>query len=189
MKAVGLAIGTLLIVLLLGAAAVVAGRLLEPPAEAAVPGAGQRQMVLSHDDGSGPVQVRITTQPAPELPDRPSDAGGVFVRREDDAIVVGTGAIEVDVNITGDAEPQLTVRSDGPEVEVLVTRDTQVYEDVTDLDAVLSEASGGDKTVQQVVRPVESAEGIGKNTEVQVWGQQRGDRIVADVIVFRKVRF
>lgn len=187
MKRIMVVTGVVVVLMLLGTAAVVGGKMLNTET-ASAPAAGNRVMVIARDTGSGPVQFRISTAPAAELPDRPAESGGIFLRRQDDAIVLGTGNVSVDMEVEEGQEPVLTVRSDGPEVEVLITRDTQVYEDVTDLDEALAGASGGEVTVQQVVLAVDSADALGANMEVEVWGTRRGDRIVAETLVYRKVR-
>ena len=151
-------------------------------------GAPARVMELVRDDGSGPVSVRITVEPSPNLPDRESDASGVFVSREDDSIMVGTGGIELDVNVertqAGSLEPTVTLSHNGPVVEVVVTNGTAIYKEETEMP---SPSKSGDQTVQQVVRPVDSLDELGKNTELQVWGRQSGDRVVADILVYRIV--
>ena len=151
-------------------------------------GAPARVMELVRDDGSGPVSVRITVQPSPDLPDRPSEASGVFVSRKDDSIMVGTGAIELDVDVertqAGSLEPTVTLSHNGPVVEVVVTNRTTIYKEVTEIP---SPTKSGDQSVQQVVRPVDSLDELGKNTELQVWGRQSGDRVVADILVYKIV--
>ena len=151
-------------------------------------GAPARVMELVHDDGSGPVSVRITVEPSPDLPDRPSEASGVFVSRDDNSIMVGTGGVELDVEVRqtkgGTLEPQVSLSHTGPEVEVVVTHDTILYREETEMP---SPDKSGDKTVQQVVTPVDSLDELGKNTELQVWGRKTGDRVVAQVLVYRIV--
>ena len=144
------------------------------------------------DVGNGPVSVKVTTMPAPELPDAPSDVHGVFVSREDNSITVGTGAIELNVEIHqapgGAIEPNVSLTANGPEIEVVVTHDTVIYrEETEDPGGSGRDVKGGEYTVQQVVRQVDSLEELGKNTEVIAWGEQRGDRIVADILVYRIV--
>ena len=151
-------------------------------------GAPARVMELVRDDGSGPVSVRITVEPSPDLPDRESEASGVFVSREDDSIMVGTGGIELDVNVertqAGSLEPTVTLSHNGPVVEVVVTNGTAIYKEETEMP---SPSKSGDQTVQQVVRPVDSLDELGKNTELQVWGRKSGDRVVADILVYKIV--
>lgn len=174
------------------AAGIVAWQLLGPPAQRAAAssetaaGAGGRVIAISRDTGSGPVSVRIFTEPSEELPDRPAETGGAFVRREDDSIFVGTGNITLDVEVDGaTGQSDVSLQSDGPEVEVVVTRDTVLYEDITDLDEAFADGESGDKILQQRLRPG-SLEEVGPNMELQVWGERQGDRVVAEVLVYRR---
>lgn len=64
---------------------------------------------------------------AEELPQLPPDAFGLFVRREDNSLFVGTGGINIDAEIDG--SPVFSF--DGPVVEVVVNSKTSVYKDVT----------------------------------------------------------
>ena len=136
--------------------------------------------------------MRISIEPSPELPDTPSEVGGVFLRREDNSVFIGTGATELNVEIhqteAGAIEPKVSLTSNGPEVEVVVSHETVLYEDVTDIPGFDGVAGkGGAHTIQQMVKRVDSLEEMKGNAELQVWGSKRGDRVVADVIVFRIV--
>jgi hypothetical protein len=139
-------------------------------------------------DGGAPVSVQTTILPAPELPDEPTAASGVFVRREDNSIVVGTGNIDLDVDVevnpeTGQETTTLTPRTDGPEIEVVITHDTLVYLDVTDF-TVNEPVESGEREIVQAVRQVETADEIGENMEMQVWGERSGDRVIASIVVY-----
>lgn len=107
--------------------------------------------------------MRISIESAPELPDAPSEVSGVFLRREDNSVFVGTGAIELDLNVeideTGAIVPSVSLTSNGPEVEVVVSHDTVLYEDVTDIPGFDGVAGkGGAHTIQQMVKRVDSLE-------------------------------
>ncbi len=69
-------------------------------------------------------------------------------------------------------------------MEVVVTEQTLIYRD-TSLDTI-PKPSAGQTTlqIQQVVEPV-SLDQVVQGTLVQVWGQKRGDRVIADEIVLR----
>ena len=195
MKRVFWIVATLFLLTVLVAAGVVAWQLLGPPAQRAAassePAAsvGQRVMAISRDTGSGPISVRIFTEPAEELPDRPAETGGAFVRREDDSIFVGTGNITLDVEVdSATGQNDVSLKSDGPEVEVVVTHDTMLYEDITDMDEAFADGKSGDKILQQRLRPG-SLEEVGPNIELQVWGERRGDRVIAEVLVYRRPGF
>ena len=88
----------------------------------------------------------------------------------------------------GAIEPSVSLAVDGPEIEVLGTHDTVIYREETEEPGGSGgDVKGGEYTVQQVVRQVDSLEELGKNTEVIAWGEQRGDRVVADILVYRTV--
>ena len=191
MNRVGLIIGSVVLVAVLAGAAFVGARMLAASDQAAagVPGGGGRVMQIINDDGSGPVALNIRIEPAPELPDRPAETAGLFVRRQDNSLIVGTGNITLDVEVDGaTGEETVTTNHTGPEVEVVVSRDTVIYHDITEIDVEPSARQSGEMTVQQVVEPVDSLAEIGENTEVQAWGEKRGDRVVAEVLVYHQPR-
>jgi hypothetical protein len=171
--------GVVVLLMLLASAAFVGTRMLTAPDETAgAAGGGGRVMEIVSDDGSGPVSLRIIIEPASELPDRPSEVSGVFVRRQDDSIFVGTGNVELDVDIEDGGEPVINLSSDGPEIEVVVTRDTIIYSDETDIHGDSAPQESGEKKIQQVIKLVDSLDEVGPNSELQVWGERRGDRVV-----------
>lgn len=182
-------VGIVALVALLAGAAYVGARMLGTPGAVADSGPRGKVLELVGDDGSGPVSVRIHIEPAPELPDRPTDAAGIYVRRQDSSIYVGTGGIELAVEVDGNTgERQVNLSHSGPEVEVVYTRDTLLYRDETEMPiAEPGKMKSGEQTIQQRIVPASSLEEIGQNTELQVWGRKSGDRIVAEVIVYRVV--
>ena len=98
--------------------------------------------------------------------------------------------LEVMVEVDDTGEREVSFEHSGPEVEVVVSRDTILYQDVTRYvpdDPAARKSS--ERTVQQVVKPIDSLEEIGQNAEMEVWGERRGDRIVAEVVVYRIVDF
>jgi hypothetical protein len=181
-------IGGIVSVVLLAGAVFVAARLLNSPQEAA--GGGGEIMMVS-DKGGGAVSISLDIEPAPELPATPAEVMGLFVRREDNSIFVGTGEIELRVEVDqATGQRQSSADYSGPVLEVVATRDTTIYRDETQFPEPGS-ASGGRQTIQQVVKPVDSLEELGentKNTEIQVWGTRSGDRVVAEVLVYRTLK-
>ncbi len=123
--------------------------------------------------------------PAAELPERPSEAGGVLKRQEDNSYFVGTGSISVNVNVVN-GETSTAVDHSGPEIEVVTNHDTQFYRDVTKVS--LTAAESKEQTVHQEVVPVEQPETMPDGTNFQAWGEKRGDRVVADMIVYSDSR-
>ncbi|MCB9008274.1 MAG: hypothetical protein H6656_13040 [Ardenticatenaceae bacterium] len=151
-------------------------------------GGGRVMQSISSQNGGPPVAVQTTILPAPELPDEASAAFGVLVSREDNTLLVGTGNIDLEVDIevnpeTGQESTSLIPRTDGPQLEVVITPDTIIYRDVTDLSIPPDQESGEREVVQQV-RQVDSADDITGNLELEIWGERRGDRIVATVLVY-----
>jgi hypothetical protein len=141
--------------------------------------------VIVLDNGSGP--VRITFADAPETPDEPPTVFGLFVRRQDNSLYVGTGTIEVSVEVVND-EVQVNAANDGPDIEVVVTGDTILYEDITEMPVIGPEdAERGELVVQRAVKQVDSLEGVTDNMEIRVWGQQSGERVIADVLVYEAI--
>ncbi len=187
-RSVLVASSALVLLALLVSAAFVGARMLRASGEQeSEPEFRGRVMEMVSDNGSGPVSQRITVLPAPELPARPSETSGMFVRRQDNSLFVGTGGTTVDVEVDGNTgERVVNLGHTGPEIEVVVNHDTVIYRDETDLSAGDSgERKSGEREVQQVLEPVDSLDEINKQTEFEIWGEQRGDRVVAQILVYR----
>ena len=169
------------LVLLLAGAAFMGMRLLaeqgnsEGPEEALVaelPGG------LELMDGETSV-IQTQVENASELPETEPDAFGLFERREDNSIFVGTGEPRPVFIENEDGTSDFVLKQDGPELEVVVTGETAVYKDVTELS--FDDPPSG--SIQQEVAPG-SADEVGDQSSVLVWGQRRGDRIIAQVLVY-----
>ena len=174
--------------LLLAGGAYTAVQLLSEPEPVTAGSGGGRVMhsVQVGNDGV-PVSVQMTILPAPELPAAEPAAAGIVLRRQDDTLTVGTGdielAVEVEVNATGRESQSVVPSTNGPELEVVLTRDTRLYRDVTGVAGQRPDESG-EVTITQELRPATASDEIEAQMEVQVWGERRGDRIVAEVLVF-----
>ena len=181
-----------ILAVILAGAGFMAARLFSTPEEAAADTPdgqpGKKIIELVRDEGDGPFSLRVVVEPAPELPNRFPEAAGVFVNRDGDQIVVGTGQIELDIEVEIPGEETITLSHNGPEVEVVVNDNTVIYHDVTDLDFKPSAQENGEKIIQQRVELAASANGVGENTELQVWGERQGDQIMAEVLVYREAR-
>ena len=192
-KQIGLIAGGIGLVAILVAAAYFGAQMLNAPQEAAAAteggiGGGHRVLEIAVDDGNGMKMARITFERAPELPDRPPETGGVFIRNEDNSYFVGTGNIELSVEVENGV-PSVSLSNDGPEMEVVVTRDTIFYEEVTERPTPDQFPDSGEMVIQQALQPLDALpEELGDNVELQVWGEKRGDRIIAEVFVYRVVR-
>jgi hypothetical protein len=183
-----LVLGGLVIVLLV-AGAFMAGRLINQSSSAAGPlGGSGEKIVISGGPGGGDSTYSIDILPAEELPKTPPEANGIFVRREDNSVFIGTGNISVEITSDGPGSGPLDTNSsyDGPVVEVVIGKETLVYKDVSNED--LEGAPSGDVEIQQKVEEG-SIDEIGENSSVQVWGKKTGDRVIAEVIVYSQPMF
>jgi hypothetical protein len=171
-RSIWIASGVVALVLLLAGAAFVGGRLLGSPDL----GSDDQEFIVSDSGGvKTGTGVLLDVERAAEMPDVPADLAGLFVRREDNSLFVGTGNLSA-VKV-GD---EWKTNHDGPVVEVVTTHDTLIYRDDTLQQLGGSPPSG---PVQQVLKPG-SLDELGVNSTVQAWGERRGDRLVAEVIVF-----
>ena len=188
-KTLLLIISALMLVAILTAAAFLAGRLMNRKPSS------QQPQILGGTVGDGPFTIAgglessgvvvgeqtigLDFQPAKELPTTPPVTAGLFTRRLDNSIFVGTGmSVSVMTADTGgDAQSPVT-SYDGPEVEVVITKETLIYRDVTKFDLENPSAA-----VQQELEPG-SLEDLNSQNMVSVWGQKTGDRLVAEVILF-----
>ncbi len=156
--------GGLLLLLLVGAAFVAGGLLTRQPQEGAF--VRMEEGGATYRTFTGPVE-----RPE-ELPDEEPDVAGVVTRRDGNSLFLGTGnSVKIGVGPDGATD----VEYDGPEVEVVVTHDTEIYEERIEFQ---------EDTVRDIVEPG-SLENIGRGNSVQVWGEKRGDRVVARVLVYQ----
>ncbi len=171
MKRKRLIIGIVAVLLLAGA--YVAGRLLNESLGPIRVGGGN--VTISSGDGS---MVEAEYVPAEELPDSPPEIAGLFSRREDNTIFVH----ETDggFRISMDEEGNVSTNAGDEETEIVVTNETEIYSDITS--NKISELKDGD-TLKQTLKPG-SIEELGSLSFLQVWGERRGDRIIADVLVY-----
>jgi hypothetical protein len=174
------------LIVFLGAAAFLGARLLKPQ-QTDANGVNGNMMVLSQGGGPGGVaskSVRLNVTPAPELPVQQADTAGLFVRREDQSIFLGTGNVTMMVKQGADnAPPEQSANYDGPVVEVVINHDTKIYQDISDFTPNMNSDSG-EQSIQQVVKPG-SLDDLTTNSMISVWGEKRGDRYIAKVISFR----
>lgn len=174
-----LAIGLVLVAVLAGAA-FLAGRLMN---HANAGPAGPQ--VFAGPDGSQVMAMELKMEAAPELPQTSPEASGVFTRREDKSIYIGTftgseGGVAFSASAGGDVTTHtLSIPYDGPVLEVVVTQETTLYRDTTQLDAEQLSS----ETVQQTVGPG-NLDDLSSDSMLTVWGRRIGDRIIADVLLY-----
>ncbi len=180
-----------LVVIIIGAAAFIAGRLLNG-------GPNPLGILPFAENGAQSFAVSINMKPAPELPTAQADAVGTFVSRQDNSFTIQTipmmavggtggqtgGAVVVSGSSSSPDQGGLSVvgpaGSDGPKLEVVVTSSTKIYRDATEMP---SEPPSGSTTIQQKVEPG-TLDDIRDQTMIMVWGRKSGDRLIADVISF-----
>jgi hypothetical protein len=159
----------LVLVLFVGAAAFLGGRYLQNGSLSTAGGNGG--MFSSSGEPGGSVRRQFSNHeliPAPELPKKAPDENGIFVRRQNNSLFVGTGQL-------------LSGSYDGPVVEVVVTNSTKLYRDDTQLDSSPL-PSNGTKFQQKVVPG--NLDEIGEDSLINAWGRKTGNRLIADVLVY-----
>ncbi len=149
-------------------------------------GPGGLMRLSSAGGPSGGKSVSFKIKPAPELPQQAPDVRGMVTKAQDNSFFVS----QVDnmmVRINKDGEQQTMATPTGPATEVVVSKDTKIYRDAT-MDNVSPENTSGSADnpaeIQQKLELTDvSAITANTNSFVQVWGQRRGDRLIADIIV------
>ncbi|HTP08813.1 MAG TPA: hypothetical protein VMP08_11210 [Anaerolineae bacterium] len=167
--------GVIALIVLLGGAAFVGGRLLN---NQAAPAPGPDGLMIKGGPG-GAQGVSVQIEPAKELPAAKADALGLFAERKDNSIFVTIGSkfmVQVDKN--GNVNTQTD--GNGDKLEIVVTGDTTIYKDVTEASLNNPPSNG---TVQQQLAPG-SLDEIGTNSFVSAWGEKRGDRVIAKVLMY-----
>jgi len=165
-----------IVVLLVGAAAFMAGRMLNQTVGPVGPGGP-----LGSNGGSFSVQL----VPAEELPKTQPEVMGSFVERKDNTIVLtsapletGAGGVVVDSQSSAGGDDEALTSKEmpsGPKVEVVVTSETVIYRDTTDF------SKGG--TVQETVGEG-TLDDLNADSMIRVWGRKSGDRVIADILFY-----
>ena len=96
-----------------------------------------------------------------------------MVERRDNSLIVqpivkGAGAVE----------------DSGPQVEVVITNETKLYLNAT-FDAVSRAEMPADTPVQEILEPISLDQVVIADTFVLVWGERRGDRLIASFMTFQ----
>ena len=168
------------LIVFVGVAAFIAGRMLNGKVG---------PLGLGMPIGGGDVMsISVQVTPAPELPTTEPETRGLFVERKDNSIFVsvismdagGKGVVlQVDRGGGGDEEPSLSgPKADGPKKEVVVTSETTIYLENTDLGEPKPREN---KVIQQTVTEG-SLDDLTSQSFVTVWGRKSGDRIIAEVL-------
>jgi hypothetical protein len=168
-----------IIVLLVGAAAFVAGRMLN---------GNVGPLGLFGIGGNGDMMsVQINVIPAEELPKTRAEVVGLFVERQDNTIIVssiplksGAGGMVLEKGGGESVAGSPADLDSGPKVEVVVTNETTIYRETTELSGP---PSGEEETIQQTVEE-STLDDLNSQSMVMVWGRQSGDRIIAEVLFY-----
>ena len=158
-----------LAILLIGIAAFIAGRMIN----------GKVGIVGLGGPNGGRVSISLEDiTPAPELPGTRADITGLFVERKDNTIVVQAVSFGTGIGgVSGDAPVD---ENSGIKVEVVVTGETLIYKDVTQLP---SPVNGEIHNVQQAAEEG-TLDNLNSQTFITVWGRRSGDRLTADVLFY-----
>jgi hypothetical protein len=173
---------------LLAAAAFLGARLLAPASGLNNPFGGMGPGgVVRAGGGPGAVQVasKINMQPAAEIPQRAPEMNGAVTEVKDNSLMLANvkGAM---ATMDESGEAKMEFEYDGPAVEVVVTRETQIYLDTTFAGLDMKEKlPDEDQIIKQTLEPSNISE-IGSNSMVTVWGYKRGDRLMAEVILLNQ---
>jgi hypothetical protein len=161
------------LVLVLGIAAFIAGQMFQTQ---------QQGQITNNNQGTPQMQVT----PAAELPKEEPVAEGYADHRADNSIFLCSFSQGPTINTDG------TVNKGGScagGVEVVITHDTKFFHDISA--EPRPEPPGGlqpeDWIMQQVVEPGDVSK-IDGQSGLQVWGEQTGNRIVAQTIVYWTAR-
>ncbi len=167
-----------ILVIVVGAAAFIGGRLLNQSAGPL----GLMGMPLG--GGKGMVSISVQITPAPELPITQPVTTGLFVERKDNSIFVsavsmkaGGGGVVVQSS-KGEGQSLSGPSADGPKIEVVVNSETTIYLETTEFKGP---SAGENQVIQQTVAEG-SLDDLTSQSFVTVWGRKNGDRIIADVV-------
>lgn len=147
---------------------------------------GGMEVVNIGGDGSG---TRYTSKGFDidydeRYPDVDPDVSGIFVRREDNSVFVGTGQITMTAKMEeGGDKIDMNASHDGPVREVVVTGKTQLFIDKSYVNMEISDLEKGEK-LQQVLEETDSLDILTENSTVNAWGKSSGDRVIADTLIY-----
>lgn len=165
------------VVILLAAAAFMAVRYFNQQRNTSF-GGSEGPVLSMQGPGGAKRMYKVNLKSAKELPATNPTERGLFVERKDNSIFIGTGNVTVMAKAKPGEQPKVDTNFSGPKVEVVISADTVIYKDTTELDKENPEAE-----VQQTVE-LSTIDDITEQSSITVWGRKAGDRIIADVIVF-----
>jgi hypothetical protein len=180
-------IGGVLLVALLAGGAFMAMRLLntnaQQTADLPIGSSGRSSLSIQSNGPGGKQSFSVQINPSPDLPKRTPELRGMVTQTKDNSIFVGQQDKMTAMVVNGQQQAQPT--PEGPYTEVVVSKDTKVYRDVT-MDSMPdpSEMKSGETTkVDQKLELTDISAIVAGNSQIEVWGQMRGDRLIAEVIL------
>ena len=176
-----LIVGLSLLIVFIGAAAFIAGRLLNQRV-------GPLGFGMPMGGGGDVMTVSIQVTPAAELPTSKPEVIGLFAERRDKTIVIQSvsmdagqgGGLVVQSGGEGEVVAGSPLDNSGPKVEVVVNNETKIYIETTQPPSA-PPTSGETQVLQQTVDEG-SLDDLTTQSFVSVWGRQSGDRIIAEVV-------
>jgi hypothetical protein len=129
-------------------------------------GGGLKDMIDTAAQGGATINE---LNPSEVLPESPSTLFGIVDHCQDNSIFVTQLPPLDQIIASGTAEK-------GPIVEIVVLNDTLIYKDITSGDV--------ENGAAQEKVALGSVEEIEEGNLISVWGEQRGDRIMADVVKY-----
>jgi hypothetical protein len=135
---------------------------------------------------SGGKSVSIKMIPSKDLPQQKADISGMVVKTQDNSLFVGEMTSMMVSSINGKISTSPTPA--GPYMEVVVSKETKIYRDVT-MNSLPdpSKVSGNSFEVEQKLDAGALSDVVAGNSNIQVWGQKRGDRLIADIVVVQGI--
>ena len=123
--------------------------------------------------------IFVNVNPAPELPTTHLEVTGLFVRRQDNTIIVSSISLPAGgVYWAGAGLPEDD--ESGPKVEIVIVSETLIYRETTDFN---SSPSSGTQIVQQMVG-AGTLDDLHQGSFVSVGGRKSGDRIIAEILFY-----
>ena len=175
-----LIVGLSILIVFIGAAAFIGGRLLNQRV-------GPLGFGMPMGGGGDVMTISIQVTPAPELPTSKPEVLGLFAERKDKTIVIQSvsmnagqgGGFVVLSGSEGEDVAGSPLNSDGPNVEVVINNETKIYIETTEPPS--APTSGENLVLQQTVEEG-SLDDLTEQSFVSVWGRKSGDRIIAEVV-------
>ncbi len=184
-------VGAVLIIALLAGGAFMAMRLLNTKTPETAGGMGGGGNLGLHVQGAGgpaggAKSFSIKLIPSKDLPQQKADISGMVVRTQDNSFFVGEMNQMMVSNVNGKISTSPTPT--GPYTEVVVSKETKIYRDIT-MESMPdpSKISGNTTEVEQKLEAGTLSDVVAGNSNIQVWGQKRGDRLIADIVVVQGI--